>query len=267
MYKYLFSRLVRRPGFYFAILLGSLITLAQVPEILSFRDKLQTSVYTRWIESFTGSPLPQIYWMVFPLLVVIPFASILRADQKNNYFYLIQVKGNSKHYMNRAFIMNFLVGGLVGTIPLALNFYVLATILPAIKPNLVLDGDGNITINKMSLTIFPDLYYSHPLIHVCLFLFIAFLVGGLLACLAFSIGMWTRSVFLTISSSFILIYMARFFLPSPNKFWESSIIPTTYANQTGMVHGISVPLIIISYAIFMVLTLLIFMRGRRRYAI
>ncbi|VDG32255.1 hypothetical protein [Lactobacillus paraplantarum] [Lactiplantibacillus mudanjiangensis] len=267
MYKYLFSRLVRRPGFYFAILLGSLITLAQVPEILNIGNRLQTSLYTHWIESFTGSPLPQIYWMVFPLLVAIPFASILRSDQKNNYFYLIQVQGHSKKYMNRAFIMNFLVGGTVGTIPLMLNFYILATILPAIKPNLVLDGDGNITINKMSLTIFPDLYYSHPLIHVFLFLFIAFLVGGLLAALAFSIGMWTRSVFVTVSSSFILIYMARFFIPLSDDIWGSSVIPTTYANQTGMIHGISFPLIVFSYAIFMTLTLLIFMRGRRRYAI
>ncbi|MGO3490346.1 MAG: hypothetical protein ACTINH_02825 [Lactiplantibacillus plantarum] len=265
MVKYLFARIIRRPSVYFAVFIGSLVTLAQVQEVSMYDDKTQ-SLYTHWIESFTGSPLPGVFWMLFPLVVAIPCASLISADKRDNYLYLIQIKGRFRSFSKNVFGVNFIVGGLVGIIPLILNFLAIAMILPAKSPNLILDGDGNITINKASLTLFPALFYSNPFLHVLIYLLIGFLVGGLLASVALSIGMWSDRPFVATISSFILIYCTKFLISNTGNIIESLVVPTNYANQVGPIHGISFTLVLSSYTIFMILAWIIYTRGIKRYA-
>jgi len=265
MYKYFLQRLKRRTSVYFALLLGCLITFPQIQEVLGYQDKMSLSLYSHWFESLTGSPFPGVYWMLFPIVVAMPLSTMVREDKKQNYFYLIQLKGKTTECLNKVFKLNFVVGGVTGILPIVLNIISIAMILPAIKLNLVADGDGNITLNHMSLTLFPTLYYDHPLIHTSIYLFIGFMVGGMLATMAFVISLWSKKSFFALTGVFLLIYSIRFILSENLRHFFSSIIPTDYTNQISQVHGLNLMLILISYTIFAALTLIAFKKGKVKF--
>jgi len=267
MYKYLLYRLSRRPSFYFALLIGSFITLAQLKEIVGYPVEAINSLYTHWIESLTGSPLPSIYWLIFPLIVALPLSSILLEDEKKNYLHLLQVKGNIQQYLNKLFKFNFLIGGITGIIPLVLNFVSVATLLPAIRPNLILDGDGNIAINATSPTLFPEMYYDHPLLHVLLYLLIGFLVGGLLASIGLIVSLMVKNVFVAVASAFLFTYVLKFLMRSQGSTWENSLIPTNYANQISPIHGISFLIIAVSYISMFIIIVALFIWRKKKYVV
>lgn len=56
-------------------------------------------------------------------------------------------------------------------------------------------------------TLFPSVFYDYPLLHICLFLFFAFCIGGLLAGVALALSGLLKNIFMVWVSVFVLNYL------------------------------------------------------------
>ena len=84
-----------------------------------------------------------------------------------------------QRYLTAKYIATFISGGLTMVVPLITNFMLTALFVPAIKPVPTYDT----TYGVFGNSIFSELYYTHPLVYVLLYLFVDFMFCGALTCL------------------------------------------------------------------------------------
>ena len=97
-------------------------------------------------------------------------------------------------------------GGAVTIFPLAINLYACFLLVPDEKPDLILWDTHTVSLYGKE-TLFPSVFYDYPLLHICLFLFFAFCIGGLLAGVALALSGLLKNIFMVWVSVFVLNYL------------------------------------------------------------
>ena len=188
MYNYFIKRILHEKNFYISIIVGSAIAILHIiRDVLPYTDpSLGHCVYTKWIESYSISTFTSLLFMLMPILSGMVFSHVYRKDISKNYFHIINSKGKSKNYSRCLFICFLL--------------------LPNRKINFLLDSSNAIPlIGKTSL--FPELYYSHPLLHVFIYITLDFLVAAVFASLALAFSLFIKNQFIIWISPFIFCYI------------------------------------------------------------
>lgn len=136
---------------------------------------LPETVYAKWIGA--GAYAMQSYWyfMVFPLIAVLPYAGAFFDDLKSGYIKSLLLRCSRKSYFLARGFAVFLSGGFAVTIPLVLNFLLTAAYRPAVGPFVY------IGIGPVSYCMGADFYYSHPLAYIGIYLLFDFVAGGMFA--------------------------------------------------------------------------------------
>ena len=80
-------------------------------------------------------------------------------------------------------------------------------------------------------TLFPSVFYDYPLLHICLFLFFAFCIGGLLAGVALALSGLLKNIFMVWVSVFVLNYLYESLVGIVCKNGAATYYPLTYAHQ------------------------------------
>lgn len=237
MQFYFINRILHKSTFYIALLMGTALSVYYLLADIYPNAKYGGTPYTRWIESFTGSELPNLLFMLMPIIAAVAVADIYISDKKSGFFEHIYSKGQVKRYFLNLYSYNFIGAGLCFIVPLLLNIYGCFMMLPSHKPDMIMDGNDTISLLH-SMTLFPELYYMYPFLHMLLYLFIGFIATGLYATLALAFSMFIRYRFMVYISAYIINYLYVSFLPV-SLLLTGSYTPTDFSRVTGASDGVS----------------------------
>lgn len=180
MFLYFWKRLLHKKNFYLALLAGAMLSMLYIAkDVYPYRAlKYGHSVYTIWMGGFNGSIYASLFYLLVPLLAAIPMADTWLSDRQSGYYQFVQTRNKTKQYFRALYVCNFTAGGLVTIFPLAINLYACFLLVPDEKPDLILWDTHTVSLYGKE-TLFPSVFYDYPLLHICLFLFFAFCIGGL----------------------------------------------------------------------------------------
>lgn len=137
----------------------------------------------------------KIYFILMPLIVVIPFADSYYAERENHTIYAILSKCSIKHYYYSKFICVFLSGVSVVLVPLLINFSINLLVFPLNSTVEYLNGFGQ--IQNQLYKVYPEeflpiffyhLFCTNQYLYELVYLIIASMFGGLLATIVFQIS-------------------------------------------------------------------------------
>lgn len=169
------------------------------------------SVYYLWIGA-AGSVSQTLYYQVFPLLAVTPYALSGLTDQKSGYARTMVLRAGKKSYYWAKYLAVFLSGGAAVSLPLLVNFMLTACYAPMTPTN-------PYSIWGLPKNYFGAyLYYKFPIFYVLFFLMITFLFGGALAALALAVSriadfvltVWLAPFLLTLVVHYAAAGMAKY---------------------------------------------------------
>ncbi len=196
-----------------AVLLGLIITGSQllqtVVPVACNLDKYMNRpgyLFSRWIGGALMGVQPFLYYLLLPVIAVLPYAGSFFEDKKDGYLKNILIRAEKKNYLAAKYLAVFLSGGTAVVIPLLANFAVTALLLPAIRPQ---PTTALYAIGAASL--WCDLFYTHPFVYVFLYLMIDFIFGGFIAAVALAVSYSAEHWFTVLFFPF-LFYLFLFML-------------------------------------------------------
>lgn len=138
----------------------------------------------------------ELFFSILPILAVIPYGLSCFDDRKNGYAKMIITRTGYRKYCVSKLITSFVAGGCAGIFPYILSFLIATQIYPLNYPN-VLSWDSFI----IERSLLSGYYYIHPFLYCIAFMWILFMVAGILSMLA------------SIASYYLNVRLANLFLP------------------------------------------------------
>ncbi len=157
-------------------------------------------LYNNWMGNVLFPVQSYIFYLILPLLAVLPFGASFYEDRKSGYFIQVCTRVKKAIYYRAKYIAVFLSGGLAIAIPLILNLLLTSLFLPALRP----DNGCNTTITCNTMAF--ELFYTHPLLYALLFLFIDFIFAGVIATFSLSYTYFTEHKFGVLVAPFVLYF-------------------------------------------------------------
>jgi hypothetical protein len=127
------------------------------------------STFEIWMGA-RGGLQSTIYYLMIPVLAILPYASSLFEDIKTGYIQNIIIRTSRKNFFLSKLIVSILVGGTLAVLPMVLNLYLTAMTVPSIKPEVTQKIFPAINMNCM----FNELFYSRPYLYVGIYCLIIF---------------------------------------------------------------------------------------------
>lgn len=220
MIKIEIIRAFNNRSLFYSILIGLIITISHfvyyVIPLSNDLDKYlalnKPMMYPGWLfSSWIGGNLYNLhvflYYLLIPILAVIPFADTFFLDKKEGFTNNVFIRTNKKYYFISKFLATFTVGGLAIVIPLVANFLLTAMFLPSMIPEV---SSGFYTIDASSM--WSTLFYTHPFIYLICFFLIDFVFSGLIATIALAVSYFVEHRFVVLITPFLLyLFVFAFF--------------------------------------------------------
>lgn len=257
------KRLFYSKLFYISLLIGSAITIAQyiqMTTIIFSSEKMVKSIipdstYLLWL-NINLSELTNLFFMLLPILAVLPFSIQLLVDKKTNYSQFMIMKSGKYTYLFSMIIVSSISGFLVIFLPILINFFLFSLTFPAISPSPFIYYMYGLDWFD---TLFYELHLSYPLIHALFYIFLSGLIGSLFAALATTLCLFFRYTLIILTIPLIINLITSLL----SEFFEIGISPMLFLNMTS-----SVPIYLWSTLMFccfmIVCTLILLSIGVRR---
>lgn len=194
-------------GMLAAILIGSGVSVSQVltkgreAQQMLLENLQMESLYDCWIG---GSPFgfsTELFYLLIPIIAALPYSVSYFQDKKTGYMQNVCIRTGRKKYLLAKFGAVFLSGGTAVVIPMLLNLFLNAMIIPAIKPEMSVNQS---TIQAINLG--GEIYFGHPLLYTLLYLFLDFIFAGLWATLSLAGTHLLDSIFFICLLPFIIYF-------------------------------------------------------------
>ena len=205
MIKYFLNRLLRRKLCWLAFAAGCVFSVLYFVKDVWPYDLYEATVYTIWIESFTISDIPILLYNMVPLLSAFAAADIYLSDKNSGYLNILFAKTNPRRYFGSLYLVNFVAGGLTLLLPLTLNLYLCFLVCPDRVPDLLAEGTNNVNAIGYDV-LFPQLYYTHPFLHACIYIGLGFLAAGIFATIGLALGCFVKQRFLVWIGPYLVNY-------------------------------------------------------------
>lgn len=165
-----------------------------------------------------------LYFLLLPLLAVMPYVHSYYQDKKLGYIKNILTRTKPIHYYLSKWIGVFLSAGTVIILPLIINLLLFMTVYPAMKPQVAASyytiGDGSMLAN---------LFYQQPFQYILFYLLLAFIFAGLIGTIGLVTEFFTEYLFIVLLSPFLIYIFTASLLDmmklenySPNNFLRPS---------------------------------------------
>ncbi|MGE8204971.1 hypothetical protein ACQKP0_10435 [Heyndrickxia sp. NPDC080065] len=270
MIQFFGRRVISSKPMYFVLFAGIIISLLHVkleiiPQLKWLRLGLQdhgvdSTPYSEWFEFGVATSLTMLFFLLLPILASLPFADTFSKDKQSGYLRSILSKGKMKEYFKGLYITNFITSGVMITIPLLVNIYLAFMILPNVKPDPVVNS--RMSLDFMN-SFFPELYYSHPLIHMLFYVVLAFLFSGMFATISLSISFFVKNRFFILVSGFLLqMILSLVFQFTENYGW----IPSSFLLEQSQ-PSVSLVVTVFIFCCGMMLSTLIYILGVKKRVI
>ena len=147
------------------------------------------SLFSTWMGNELFPIQSYIFYLILPLLAVLPFGSSFFEDIKSGYIINVCTRVEKKIYFKAKYLAVFLSGGVAVAAPLLLNLVLSSMFMPAFIPD-------NGTVGTISPTTMAyEVFFTHPLVYVLMFIVIDFIFAGVIATLSLSYTYFTEHRF------------------------------------------------------------------------
>ena len=152
-------------------------------------------------------PYNGIYYILFPILAVLPFGTSLVRDEQLHYTRNILVRQSKRRYFLAKYIAAYVSGAVAVLLPLALLFALCATKYPCAE--LYQRAQRSFIMDR---NMFSQFYYTAPWIYMLIYWFVNMLAGGMLAGTALLLSQFIHKRMSVVFIPFIVYsYMAYLF--------------------------------------------------------
>ena len=212
------------------------------------------SLYSTWMGNELFPIQSYIFYLILPLLAVLPFGSSFFEDIKSGYIINVCTRVEKKIYFKAKYLAVFLSGGVAVVAPLLLNLVLSSMFMPAFVPD-------NGTVGTISPTTMAyEVFFTHPLIYVLMLIVIDFIFAGVIATLVLSYTYFTEHRF----GVMIVPFVFYFFIYS-----LTNLIDKTDYSLFFMLNGGAnnnyLPVYILYFLLFFILSYVIFMwKGKKQ---
>ena len=212
------------------------------------------SLFSTWMGNELFPIQSYIFYLILPLLAVLPFGSSFFEDLKSGYIINVCTRVEKKIYFKAKYLAVFLSGGVAVVAPLLLNLVLSSMFMPAFIPD-------NGTVGTISPTTMAyEVFFTHPLIYVLMLIVIDFIFAGVIATLALSYTYFTEHRF----GVMIVPFVFYFFIYS-----LTNLIDKTDYSLFFMLNGGAnnnyLPVYILYFLLFFALSYVIFMwKGKKQ---
>ena len=212
------------------------------------------SLFSTWMGNELFPIQSYIFYLILHLLAVLPFGSSFFEDIKSGYIINVCTRVEKKIYFKAKYLAVFLSGGVAVVAPLLLNLVLSSMFMPAFIPD-------NGTVGTISPTTMAyEVFFTHPLVYVLMFIVIDFLFAGVIATLALSYTYFTEHRF----GVMIVPFVFYFFIYS-----LTNLIDKTDYSLFFMLNGGAnnnyLPVYTLYFLLFFILSYVIFMwKGKKQ---
>jgi hypothetical protein len=161
------------------------------------------SVFNTGIMFETGSYYSHLYYFSIILLATVPYAASYFNDMKDGYIKNIAARMDIKGYLIGKYLAVFVSAGSICVIPLIINTYLTAMVIPSLLPQLATKQFSVVTAGSFAM----DLFYTHPYLYTTLYLFIDFVMAGLYGCLALVISKIVNNRYIVMFFPFLIFFV------------------------------------------------------------
>jgi hypothetical protein len=264
MFIYWFTR-IHNKHLYLSLLIGfSICFLQLIFSVISASHFLHPadffSPYTKWIGIDLISSFKTMYYFLLPLIATIGVGNIIQQDKNNGFLYVSLSKTNEKKYFTTFFFTSFLIGFIVITLPLLFNFLVAFLFLPNVPVDPIINSNIGLSVTS---TFFPDLYFSHPFIHVLFYIALSGFFGGIFSLLSVSFSFYYNNQF----SVLIIGFIIQIVLTILNLFISFPISPMFFLPEIQTIHHGSLLYITILAISLLSLSTILFYQGVKKRVI
>ena len=206
------------PGFIGAFLFGIILGIMNIYQYVwpasvqndlvlatgQFKNIPPVNVFIKWLGVNPRGMEQFLYYIVLPLIAVVPYASSYFEDKKSGFLKNCMIRVPKKAYFTSRCIAIFLSGGCAFALPLLINFACASLFLPSLVPDPYYSS-----INENSM--WNHIYYSFPQIYTLLYIGLDFLFSGLIAVISLTVSDCVEHKFTVVLFPF-LVYLAVFSL-------------------------------------------------------
>lgn len=191
MFKNEFKRAITRNSTLIVLLIGILLAIGNVINnnvVQLPKDEYWDypfGVFTWWF-MYDQDTYKSLIITIFPLMVAAAYSDSYMEDVKTGFIKNLITRYSKKKYLTIRFLTNFLMGGIILTIPFIFNLLLYLLLIPNIEPNIFYGAE----VVKNFL---PHLYYSSPIVHAFIKLLICFIYGGLFSSIALIVSIFTKN--------------------------------------------------------------------------
>ena len=176
--------------------------LAGQDSYLEYPDKAMLapgSVWDIWMGVDIFSLQSYLYFLLLPLLAVLPFADSYFSDCKTGYVKSVYTRAKKSSYIFAKLAAVFLSGGTAVVLPLLLNLGLTMMLLPSLMP--VVSGTGTAIYDR---AMWAERFYASPGLYTALYLLLIFVFSGFLAALALAVSFLVENRFVVLLGPFVL---------------------------------------------------------------
>lgn len=206
-------------GFWIALLVGCVLTLSDSWEhfqrVMTGRA-YEAQIAVEWYDPSSafgqwfgarGDWQAVVFYLVFPILAVLPHGTSYYQDRKSGYLKNILQRTDKRTYLRAKYGAVFLSGGTVVLLPLLLNFFLLTLYMPmrTADPLVMVAGPSNP---------WAGLCYSHTFLYTAIYWVLPFVTGGLFATISLIMGRLVDFYFTVLIAPFVLaVLLYNFAVP------------------------------------------------------
>ena len=198
------NRMIKGKEFWITLFIGCGISVWHfVQNVLPMQNVvngLPYNAYVAWIGASARAMQSYWFFLILPLLAVIPYAGTVYDDVQSGYYRSIMLRSSRKKYFVSKGIMVILSGGICVSVPLILNFVLTATQLPLLRP------DPYIAIGPATSELGCEFFYQHPFAYTMMYLLIDFMAGGMIALAAATLCYMVSHKLLALLLPYVVYY-------------------------------------------------------------
>ncbi|APA04821.1 MULTISPECIES: hypothetical protein [Bacillus] len=264
MFYLLLFRLLKRPSFYVSLAIGAVLATAyfwteEMPltEHLELTGGVSFTPYTKWMGIGGISDYPALYMFLLPILATLPLSDLYARDRSTGFIRFLMIRGKHTQYFFSLFFINFLAGVVTAIFPLLLNIYLSFMKLPNIRPDRAINNEMPLASDN---TFFPELYYTHPFVHMMLYVIIIGIFSGMFASIALGAGMFIKRSFIVLLIPFASLYIINMLLSTIG---HQEMISTSFLQEQAT-DGVSLKSLILHLIVGFILGLLLYILGAKK---
>ncbi|MFQ3545771.1 hypothetical protein Q7A53_16960 [Halobacillus rhizosphaerae] len=167
--------------------------------VQDFESATHLNAYYQWIGMNWSAFETNLLFFLMPILACVPFAYSYTQDLNSGFIKSIYTRTSRRNYLVSKFISTFMTGAVAYLVPLALNFALIALLLPIVTPDIAY-GTSSIGLNSM----WSSLFYDHTFLYCAVYGLINFFFAGIYAVMGLAAAVFTNRVFIVLVIPFIV---------------------------------------------------------------